>query len=132
MDIIFVNGTFDILHSGHLRMLNYAKSLGSKLVVAIDSDKRVKSKKGYSRPINTQEERKEFLENLKSVDEVHIFETNEDICNIIELTGCTIIVKGSDHKKGNPEGKHLVNDIVWFDRIDEYSTTKKIEDIINR
>jgi cytidyltransferase-like protein len=55
MKTIFVNGTFDILHKGHLKMLNYAKDLGDRLVVAIDSDERVAQLKGPSRPINTVE-----------------------------------------------------------------------------
>ena len=56
MKNIFVNGTFDILHRGHLELLNYAKSLGGYLVVAIDSDRRVAEKKGPSRPINNSKE----------------------------------------------------------------------------
>ena len=59
---IFVNGTFDILHRGHLELLNYAKSLGDFLLVGIDSDDRVREKKGPTRPIHNQEERKFFLE----------------------------------------------------------------------
>ena len=66
MEKIFVNGTFDILHKGHLELLNYAKSKGDILYVAIDTDQRVKEKKGESRPINNQNDRAEFLINLKS------------------------------------------------------------------
>ena len=73
MKRIFVNGTFDLLHRGHLELLNYAKSLGDFLCVGIDTDDRVKEKKGLKRPIYNQEERKFFLENLKAVDEVKLF-----------------------------------------------------------
>ena len=76
---IFVNGTFDILHRGHLELLNYAKSLGDFLLVGIDSDDRVKEKKGPTRPIYNQGERKFFLENLKAVDSVDIFSNNIEI-----------------------------------------------------
>ena len=62
---VFVNGTFDILHRGHLELLNYAKKVGEYVCVGIDTDDRVKKKKGSSRPIHNQEERKFFLENLK-------------------------------------------------------------------
>lgn len=129
MKKIFVNGTFDILHLGHLAMLNYAKSLGDYLVVAIDSDERVKKLKGPSRPINNVVERKVMLENLKSVDQVEIFDTDEDLINIIKT--CDIMVKGGDYRTLPIIGKEFI-DVVLFDRIDEHSSTKKIQHIIDR
>jgi len=126
---IVVNGTFDIIHPGHLALLNYAKSLGDFLIVVIDSDERVKRLKGTSRPINNQYERKLLLENLKAVDEVQVFDSNEQLVDIIKQ--CAIMVKGSDYK-----GKSVIGEancqVVYFDRIDEYSSTQKIQDIINR
>ena len=68
MKKIFVNGTFDVLHAGHLALLNYAKSLGDYLVVGIDTDERVKEKKGPTRPVNSVEDRTLMLINLKAVD----------------------------------------------------------------
>lgn len=129
MKRVFVNGTFDVLHLGHLAMLNYAKSLGDCLVVAIDSDERVKRLKGPSRPINDVNERKVMLENLKSVDQVEIFDTDEDLINIIKT--CDIMVKGGDYKTLPIIGKEFI-DVVLFERIDEYSSTKKIQHIIDR
>ena len=67
MKKIFVNGTFDLLHRGHLELLNYAKTVGEYVCVGIDTDDRVRKKKGLSRPIHNQEERKFFLENLKRI-----------------------------------------------------------------
>ena len=58
---IIVNGTFDLLHVGHIELLEYAKSLGDQLLVCIDSDSRVKELKGESRPINTQDDRIKML-----------------------------------------------------------------------
>jgi D-beta-D-heptose 7-phosphate kinase/D-beta-D-heptose 1-phosphate adenosyltransferase len=129
MKRVFVNGTFDVLHLGHLAMLNYAKTLGDHLVVAIDSDKRVKRLKGPSRPINNVNERKVMLENLKAVDQVEIFDTDEDLINIIKT--CDIMVKGGDYKTLPIIGKEYVT-VVLFERIDEYSSTKKIQHIIDR
>jgi glycerol-3-phosphate cytidylyltransferase len=129
MKKIFVNGTFDILHPGHLRLLNYAKSLGDYLLVAIDTDVRVKRLKGESRPINNQFERKEMLMNLKAVDDVVFFETEEELCTYI--SNCSIIIKGSDHRHNYNPTKYPIPTI-WFDRIDEYSTTNKIQDIASR
>jgi D-beta-D-heptose 7-phosphate kinase/D-beta-D-heptose 1-phosphate adenosyltransferase len=129
MKRVFVNGTFDVLHLGHLAMLNYAKTLGDHLVVAIDSDERVKRLKGLSRPINNVNERKVMLENLKAVDQVKIFDTDEDLINIIKT--CDIMVKGGDYKTLPVIGKEYVT-VVLFERIDEYSSTKKIQHIIDR
>jgi D-beta-D-heptose 7-phosphate kinase/D-beta-D-heptose 1-phosphate adenosyltransferase len=129
MKRVFVNGTFDVLHLGHLAMLNYAKTLGDHLVVAIDSDERVKRLKGLSRPINNVNERKVMLENLKAVDQVEIFDTDEDLINIIKT--CDIMVKGGDYKTLPIIGKEYVT-VVLFERIDEYSSTKKIQHIIDR
>jgi D-beta-D-heptose 7-phosphate kinase/D-beta-D-heptose 1-phosphate adenosyltransferase len=129
MKRIFVNGTFDVLHLGHLAMLNFAKSLGNHLVVAIDSDERVRKLKGSSRPINNVVERKVMLENLKAVDQVEIFDTDEDLINIIKT--CDIMVKGGDYKTLPIIGKEYVT-VVLFERIDEYSSTKKIQHIIDR
>ena len=67
---VFVNGTFDILHRGHLDLLEYARSQGDKVVVGIDSDDRVREKKGPTRPVNTAEDRAHMLQSLKFVDHV--------------------------------------------------------------
>jgi D-beta-D-heptose 7-phosphate kinase/D-beta-D-heptose 1-phosphate adenosyltransferase len=129
---VFVNGTFDILHPGHLSLLNYAKSLGDYVVVAIDNDQRVKEKKGESRPINNLEERKLMLINLKSVDEVLSFGTDEELELLIKTIKPDIMVVGSDWKNHSVIGSYYASKLIFFDRIDEYSTTKKIQSIIDR
>jgi D-beta-D-heptose 7-phosphate kinase/D-beta-D-heptose 1-phosphate adenosyltransferase len=126
---VVVNGTFDIIHPGHLALLNYAKSLGDFLIVAIDSDSRVSELKGPQRPINNQTERKLLLENLRAVDEVVVFNSSDELVDIVKQ--CAIMVKGSDYR-----GKSVIGEancqVIYFDRIDEYSSTKKIQNIINR
>jgi rfaE bifunctional protein nucleotidyltransferase chain/domain len=128
--IVFVNGTFDVIHPGHLALLNYAKSLGDYLVVAIDTDRRVKELKGSSRPINNQYERKLMLENLKSVNEVKFFDTDNDLISIIKE--CDLMVKGSDYEGKPIVGEDVCPKIVFFERINGYSTTEKIQSIIDR
>ena len=76
---VFVNGTFDILHVGHLALLEYAFSQGEILTVAIDSDRRIRELKGPSRPINNQQDRKTMLKYLYMVDEVYVFDTDEEL-----------------------------------------------------
>ena len=132
MQKIFVNGSFDILHVGHIRLLQYARSLGHTLLVAIDTDRRIKELKGDSRPINTQAERVEMLMALASVDEVKTFDSDNDLIDIIRTYEPDIMVKGSDYKDQPIVGSEFCKKIVFYDRIDEYSTTKKIQDIINR
>lgn len=130
MKKVFVNGTFDILHRGHLELLNFAKGLGDELSVAIDSDSRVKSKKGKKRPLNNQEERALFLINLKAVDRVYLFDTDEELETLVQQHD--IMVKGSDYKDQPIIGSDLCRELVFFDIVNGYSTTKKIQDIIDR
>ena len=125
---IFVNGTFDILHPGHIALLNYAKSLGNYLTVGIDSDARIKELKGSDRPVNSQEERKILLENLKAVDEVKIFGTDRELIDLV--TQCDIMVKGSDYIDRKIIGAEVCPQLIFFDRIHGYSTTEKIQSII--
>jgi D-beta-D-heptose 7-phosphate kinase/D-beta-D-heptose 1-phosphate adenosyltransferase len=130
MKRIVVNGTFDVLHSGHLALLNHARSLGDYLVVAIDSDRRVRELKGTSRPVNTQAERQELLENLRAVDEVKIFDSDQELVDIVK--DCAIMVKGSDYKGKSIVGENNIAQIIFFNRIDGFSTTEKIQHIANR
>ena len=129
---VFVNGTFDLLHKGHLELLNYAKSLGDYLCVGIDADERVREKKGPKRPIHNQEERKFFLENLKSVDEVKFFSNDEELEELIKGFSPDIMIVGSDWKDKSVIGSYHASKLIFFDRIDGYSTTKTIQSIIDR
>jgi D-beta-D-heptose 7-phosphate kinase/D-beta-D-heptose 1-phosphate adenosyltransferase len=132
MTTVIVNGTFDILHPGHIGMLNTARSLGDYLVVCIDTDRRVKELKGDSRPINDQYFRKVMLQNIKAVDIVELFDSQEDLIELIKLYKPDIMVKGSDWRGKSVVAEQYVNSIHWYDRIDEYSTTQIIQRITDR
>ena len=127
---VIVNGTFDILHVGHIKLLEYAKSLGVHLTVAIDTDRRIKTKKGLSRPINNEFERKTMLEALKSVDRVVVFDTDEELIDLVKNSD--IMVKGSDYKGKSVIGETYCKKVIYYDRIEGYSTTQKIQDITHR
>ena len=95
MKKIVVNGTFDVLHLGHLALLNYAKSLGDHLTVAVE-----------------------------------IFNSDSELIDIIKK--CSIMVKGSDYSGRSVIGQSHCKQVIYFDRIEPYSSTAKIQDIINR
>jgi rfaE bifunctional protein nucleotidyltransferase chain/domain len=130
MKRVFVNGTFDIIHMGHLELLEFAKSLGDFLVVAIDSDRRVKQLKGPTRPINTEYERKQMLEAIRWVDRVYVFDSDAEL--ISHISDCDLMVKGSDYRGKPIVGQDQCPEIVFFERLEDYSSSKKIEDIISR
>jgi D-beta-D-heptose 7-phosphate kinase/D-beta-D-heptose 1-phosphate adenosyltransferase len=128
---VIVNGTFDILHVGHVALLEYAKSLGDHVLVCVDSDSRVKQLKGESRPINTQADRIKMLGALRCVDMVQVFDTEEQLIEQIKLYQPDIMVKGSDYKGKSIVGESLCKQVIYYDRT-EHSTTKTIQHIINR
>ena len=132
MNKIFVNGTFDIIHVAHIQMLNAAKAMGDYLVVAIDSDRRVRELKGTSRPVNNEYERATLLLNLKAVDCIEVFDSDQELEDIISMHRPVVMVKGSDYRGKPIVGQALVPNVEFFERIDEYSTTNKIQDIISR
>lgn len=98
--IVLVGGVFDILHFGHITFLKKAKKLGDYLVVAIESDNRVKKIKGDTRPFHNQEQRKEILESLNFVDEVIILKDNMTETDYFDLVDkvrpCQIAVTKGD------------------------------------
>jgi D-beta-D-heptose 7-phosphate kinase/D-beta-D-heptose 1-phosphate adenosyltransferase len=132
MTRVIVNGTFDIVHTGHIKLLNYAKSLGDYLLVCIDTDRRVRELKGITRPINSQEDRALLLLNLKAVDKVLFFDTDQDLENIFKEYDPDLMVKGGDYRNKPYVGQQYCKSTVYYDRIEPYSTTAAIQHIANR
>ena len=128
-----VNGTFDVLHPGHIALLNTARSYGDYLIVAIDTDRRVRELKGEKRPINNQTDRRIMLANLKAVDIVEFFDSTEELIKLMEMYKPAVYVKGSDwkHDKGSTAEQYC-KQVIYYDRVGDYSTTKTIQDITNR
>ena len=105
MKKIFTNGCFDILHPGHLKLLEFCKSMGH-VIVGLNSDKSVTRLKGEKRPILNEEDRKYILESCKFVDEVIVFNENTPYDLIMEIKP-DIIVKGGDWKVEEISGHDL-------------------------
>lgn len=120
---VWVNGCFDILHRGHFELLNYAKSLGDRLIVGIDSDEKVAQDKGPDRPYNKLDDRVYALESLKAVDLVYVFDSKEHLEWLVQKEQPDILVVGSDWKGKEIVGGHFAKKIVYFDRVGNYSTT---------
>ena len=132
MTKVFVNGTFDILHPGHVRLLQYARSLGTRLLVAIDTDNRVRQLKGSSRPFFTQDDRSFMLHSIAGVNEVVLFNTDEELAHIIAVYEPDIMVKGSDYINKPIVGEEYCGRIEFFKRTDEHSSTKAIQNLTSR
>jgi D-beta-D-heptose 7-phosphate kinase/D-beta-D-heptose 1-phosphate adenosyltransferase len=128
---IFVNGTFDILHRGHIEMLEYAKSLGDHLLVCIDTDNRVSELKGPTRPINNQTDRSFMLRSLKCVDDVWMFADDTELEYILSTYRPDIMVKGSDYIGKPIIGSQYCKEIKFYEHTG-HSTTGLIQHITNR
>ena len=129
---VFVNGTFDILHPGHIDLLYLASTYGDEFVVAIDSDRRVKEKKGDTRPINNEDTRSKIILHIKGVDKVFIFDSDEELRDIIREYEPDVMMVGSDYRDKEVIGSEYAKQLVFFERDTRYSSTKVIEGIISR
>ena len=105
--VVFTNGVFDLLHPGHVRYLESARSLGDALVVAINSDRSVRANKGPERPIVPEQERAEVLLALGCVDAVVIFD-EETPHAIVTHVQPDVLVKGADWGADNIVGRDVV------------------------
>ena len=105
--IVFTNGVFDLLHPGHVRYLQHARSLGDALIVGVNSDRSVRANKGPSRPITPELERAEILSALAVVDGVTIFDEDTPHA-IVALVQPDILVKGADWAEDAIVGRDVV------------------------
>ena len=133
--IVFTNGCFDLLHIGHIRYLEEAKSLGDILVVGVNSDRSVRSLKGPNRPILPEEERAEILSGLESVNYITIFDEPTPL-ELISTLQPHILVKGGDWTKESIVGKEVVErsggEVAILPFVEGSSTSNLIEAILKR
>ena len=123
MKKIWVNGTFDVMHIGHIKLLEHASSLGI-VRVGLDTDDRIQQKKGPNRPVNTLQDRIDFMKSIKYVDSVVSFNSNKELEQRIQEWDADIMVIGDDYEYHEIIGNHLVDTISFFDKIKNKSTTK--------
>ncbi|MBK9153288.1 MAG: D-glycero-beta-D-manno-heptose 1-phosphate adenylyltransferase [Chloracidobacterium sp.] len=132
--IVFTNGCFDLIHPGHVDLLNRAKALGDRLIVGINSDRSVRRIKGAGRPLQSENDRRAVLLGLRAVDEVVIFDdlTPE---NLIRQIKPDILVKGGDWKLDEIIGAHFVKSnggkVVSLPLLEGFSSSAIIERLPN-
>jgi len=126
--IIFTNGCFDLLHSGHVTYLEEARNIGDTLIVGINSDRSVRSLKGATRPILNESERLLIISSLKFVDYVVLFD-EETPLELIKLIQPHVLVKGSDYSNKDVIGKEYADEVVLIDFIEGKSSTNIIKKI---
>ena len=126
MKKIWVNGTFDIVHIGHIRLLEYASSFGI-VRVGLDEDKRVSEKKGKERPFNTLSDRIHFISSIRYVDSVVPFGSDDELIDRIREWEPDILVIGNDYKYEEIIGVDYVPIVKFFDKIEGISTTKILD-----
>jgi rfaE bifunctional protein nucleotidyltransferase chain/domain len=130
--IVFTNGCFDILHRGHVELLEKARRLGDLLVVGINSDDSVRRLKGPSRPVMDAADRAFILSGLRSVDYVTVFNEDTPLETIAALQP-DVLVKGAEYGAGEIVGEDLVRErggsVVRMEMVEGYSTSALIERI---
>lgn len=125
---VWVNGTFDVLHIGHIELLKFASVFG-KIRVGIDTDSRVKQFKGDGRPVNTWGDRAKLMESIRYVYDVVGFSTDDELRQQIKDWETDVMIVGSDYKDKNVIGSELVKEVIFFDRIEGYSTTNTLKNV---
>jgi len=133
--VVFTNGVFDLIHSGHVDYLSKAKNLGDVLIVGLNSDDSVKRIKGNKRPILKQEERAFIISNLKPVDFVIFFDEDTPEKLISEIIP-DILVKGADWAVDKIVGREIVEKnggkVMNIKFVNDQSTSKIIDLIVQR
>ena len=133
MTRVVVNGTFDILHVGHIRLLQAARSYpDSYVLVLLDTDRRIRELKGPDRPINNELDRCTMMFELKSVDRVETFDSDEELARLIREFDPDVMVKGSDYRDQPIIGAEYCKKIHFYERYRDYSTTNTIKNIVSR
>jgi D-beta-D-heptose 7-phosphate kinase/D-beta-D-heptose 1-phosphate adenosyltransferase len=127
--VVFTNGVFDLLHPGHIRYLQEARALGNALIVAVNSDRSVRSYKTPDRPINTEQERAEVVASLACVDAAVVFDEDTPHA-IVQRIQPDVLVKGADWAEDNIVGRDIVEGrggrVVRMELAPGYSTTDLI------
>ena len=133
-NVIWLNGTFDVLHMGHIKLFEKAHEIACdefpafswEIVVGVDTDERIREAKGDSRPVNNLWNRIDFLTSIKYVDRVHHFGTDDDLRTIIKGLSPRWMVIGNDYIGKEIIGREYIKEIIYVPRYQGLSSTKII------
>ena len=129
MSIVWTNGTFDILHPGHIELFKVARSLGDKVIVATDTDEKIKADKGEHKPVNDLCYRVAMLEAIKYIDVVHTFGSRQELEDLIQLYEPDILLLGDDWRDGEVVGWEYAGETRFLPRVGGYASSNTIERI---
>jgi D-beta-D-heptose 7-phosphate kinase/D-beta-D-heptose 1-phosphate adenosyltransferase len=119
---VWVNGSFDVLHIGHIRLLEHARSFGT-VRVGIDSDERIQQKKGINRPVNNLQDRMDFISSIRFVNDVVSFGSDDELISRIREYEPDIMVIGDDYDYHSIIGVEYIPRVEFFQKIKNKSTT---------
>ena len=129
--IVWTNGTFDILHPGHIQLFKVARSLGDKVIVATDTDAKIKNDKGDHKPVNDLCYRVAMLEAVKYIDVVLTFGDRKELEGLIQLYSPDILLLGDDWRYGDVVGREHAKEVRFLPRVGGYASSNTIKRIHN-
>ena len=125
-DNIWINGCFDVLHMGHIKLFRRARQMGMRVIVGVDTDERIREAKGEGRPVNDLHNRIDFLRSIKYVDMIHSFSTDEELSKLIEDYLPRYMLIGDDYKDKEIIGSKWVKEIIYVPRYQGLSSSNII------
>ena len=125
-DNIWINGCFDVLHMGHIKLFRRARQMGMRVIVGVDTDERIREAKGEDRPVNDLHNRIDFLRSIKYVDMIHSFSTDEELSKLIEDYLPRYMLIGDDYKDKEIIGSKWVKEIIYVPRYQGLSSSNII------
>tara|TARA_R110000796_G_scaffold13793_11_gene44463 strand:- start:315 stop:722 length:408 start_codon:yes stop_codon:yes gene_type:complete len=125
---IWINGSFDVLHMGHIKLFQRARQMGLPVMVGLDTDERISKLKGSSRPINNLKDRVEFLKSIKYIDGIVTFSTDDELVELIKGHAPRYMLVGDDYEGKEIIGGEFVKEIIYVKRYGGLSTSNVVNE----
>ena len=125
-NIVWLNGCFDVLHIGHIKLFQKARQMGLPVIVGIDTDERIQSMKGEGRPINSLKDRVEMLRSIKYIDAIVDFSTDDELVKVIEAHAPRYMVIGEEYRAKPIIGSEFIKEIIYAKKYGDISSSSII------